>query len=315
MDEIMVLRRLARAMGVHTRYTDGLGKRIVVAPDTLLRVCATLGAPIGRPVDAADALRAHRAGLKAERLPPVLVAWDGVLAPLASDGRDHGAVQLSDGEVIPLERIGETLHTTRPLPNGYHRLTLEARGRLEACTVIAAPVQAWRRPGAERSWGVGAHLAALRSARSRSLGDLKDLALLCDWVRRRGGDLVTALPLLPTFNTDPAEPSPYSPVSRLFWSELILDLGDGHRPTAAPDTLDVIGADAEVRAALAGRPAPLAPEGELGSYARFRGAQAKMGRNWRDWPAQARAGVLEAHQVDAEVERFHLVAQTLLRGQ
>ena len=43
-------------------------------------------------------------------------------------------------------------------------------------------------------------------------------------------DLVTVLPLLPTFNTEWPEPSPYSPVSRLFWSELVLDLGEQHRP-------------------------------------------------------------------------------------
>jgi 4-alpha-glucanotransferase len=178
-------------------------------------------------------------------------------------------------------------------------------------------VQAWRRPGSHRSWGVGTQLAALRSARSRSLGDLRDLESLCRWVGERGGDLVTALPLLPTFNSDPPEPSPYSPVSRLFWSELILDLEDAHRPTDRPTTLDVTRADAEVRAALAGHPVPDLSllDDELFRYARFRGAQARLGRNWRDWPAQARAGTLEPHHVAAEEERFHLVAQTLVRRQ
>src|SRR5437764_803023 len=95
-----------------------------------------------------------------------------------------------------------------------------------------------RGPGAQRSWGVAAHLAALRSARSRSLGDLRDLESLCRWVRARGGDLVALLPLVPTFNTHSPEPSPYSAVSRLFWSELILDLGQGHRPMGAPSALD-----------------------------------------------------------------------------
>ena len=32
---------------------------------------------------------------------------------------------------------------------------------------------------------------------------------------------------------------------------------------------------------------------ELVRYARFRGAQARLGRNWRDWPAAARAGTLD----------------------
>jgi 4-alpha-glucanotransferase len=125
------------------------------------------------------------------------------------------------------------------------------------------------------------------------------------------------LPLVPTFNTESPEPSPYSSVSRLFWSELILDLGDAAPPVASPNTLDVTRAHAEVWAALAGQPAPDPSllDDELVRYARFRGAQARLGRNWRDWPARARAGTLEPEHVDAEVERFHLVAQTLVRRQ
>lgn len=306
-------------MGVHTRYTDGLCKRVTVAPETLVSVCAAMGAPIARPGDAGQAVRAHRATRNTGLVPPVLVAWDGVLPHLAisEDAHLHAVIHLEDGDVAPLEISGGKLRATRHLPSGYHRLAVEASGRRETCTVIAAPVQAWRRPGSHRSWGVATQLAALRSARSRSLGDLQDLESLCRWVRDRGGDLVTVLPLLPTFNSEPPEPSPYSPVSRLFWSELILALGDAHRPSARPTTLDVTRADAEVRTALAGHPVPhpsLVDE-ELVRYARFRGAQAQLGRNWRAWPSQARAGTLVPHQVDSEDERFHLVAQTLVRRQ
>lgn len=311
MHELRALRSLARAIGVRTRYTDGLGRPVTVSPETLVRVCAAVGAPVARPADAVEALRAHRATRDTELVPPVLVAWDGVLPPLTprSEGEVHAELQLEDGGVVPLE--------TRPLPFGYHRLTVEAGGRHETCTVIAAPVQAWRRSGAHRSWGVGTQLAALRSTRSRSMGDLRDLETLCRWVRERGGDLVTALPLLATFNEAPPEPSPYSPVSRLFWSELMLDLGEAHRATDRPTTLDVTRAAAEVRAALAGQPTPDASllDAELVRYARFRGAQTRLGRNWRDWPSQARAGTLEPDHTDAEVERFHLVAQTLVRRQ
>jgi 4-alpha-glucanotransferase len=317
--ELRALRALARRMGVHTRYVDGLGKRVSVGPETLLRVCAALGAPVQRPADAAEALRARRAARGAGALAPVLVAWDGVMPPLP---QLHGPAVRAElrgasGSVPPIAATHGQAHPADPLAPGYYELRVETPRGVETSTVISAPVHAWRRPASPRSWGVGTHLAALRSARSRSIGDLRDLRSVCDWVRVRGGDLVTVLPLLPTFNSEPAEPSPYSPVSRLFWSELVLDLGDGHRPAAAPATLDVRRADAEVRAALAARPAP-SPErvdGELASYARFRGAQTRLGRNWRDWPAHARAGRLEPAHIDpAEVE-FHLAAQTLVREQ
>ena len=311
MDELKALRALARELGVHTRYTDGLGNRVVVPAETLVRVCAAVGAPIARPGDAAEALRANHATGAAELLPPVIVAWDGTLPPIAftAGGSVRAEIHLEDGGVA---QYGQP----EPLPIGYHRLTVEAAGRNETCTVIAAPVQAWRRPGSHRSWGIGVHLAALRSARSRSVGDLRDLESLCRWVRELGGDLVAVLPVLPTFNAPPPEPSPYSPVSRLFWSELILDLGDANPQIAGlSGTLDLTRADAEVRTALSGAPAPSPVDDELIRYARFRGAQARLGRNWRDWPSAARGGSLEPGQVDAAEERFHLVSQALVRQQ
>lgn len=315
--EQRALRALAESMGVHTRYTDGLGRRVVVSPETLVRVCASLGAPVSRLSDARDALEARKPRRKGEPLPPVLVAWDGVMPSIGTASRRarSAELQLEDGSTVPLPRAGSKRRD--PLPWGYHRLTIEKRGGMESCTVITAPVQAWRRAESSPSWGVGAQLAACRWQRSRSMGDVRDLVSLCSWVRSAGGDVVTVLPLLPTFNNAPAEPSPYSPVSRLFWSELVLDLGTAHRPTAAPATLDVTVADGEVRAALAGHPLPEVPgvDEELARYARFRGAQQRLGRNWRAWPATARGGSLDSAHVDPAEERFHLVAQALARRQ
>lgn len=306
-------------MGVHTEYTNGLGKHVIVEPETLIRVCAAAGASISAVRDAADALRAHHAAMTKPGPSLVVVAWEGKLPPLTL-GDEHSwkaELQLEDGGVVKLERTGSQSPSKEVLPLGYHRLTIESRGRKESSTVIAAPVKSWRRPGSQRSWGVAGQLAALRSARSRSVGDVRDLQALCDWVRGRGGDVVTLLPLLPTFNAPPPEPSPYSPVSRLFWSEIILDLGDAHRASPSPGSLDVMLADQEVRDALAAHAAPDSSQldEELVRYARFRGAQARLGREWRTWPANARGGAPDAGQIDADEERFHLVAQTMVRRQ
>lgn len=319
MNELEALNALAQVLGVHTHFTDGLGNPVVVSSDTLLEVCRGLGAPIAEPGDATEALKAHQAARNAEVLPAVVVAWNGVLPPLEVFGEEGatGVVTLEDGGEISLEAVESGPGASHPLPFGYHTLRIELPGGTQECALISSPLEGWRRSDSRRSWGVGTHLAALRSARSRSQGDLRDLESLCTWVGERGGDLVTVLPLLPTFNTGPAEPSPYSPVSRLFWSELILDLGGDHRPAPRPAALDVIRAASEVEAAMKGRSIPeeMELDEELVRYARFRGAQARMGRNWRDWPAPARAGALEPHQIDKEVERFHLLAQTTARIQ
>lgn len=300
------LHTLAATIGVHTRYTDGLGREVEPPPETLARLCTALGYPVASPAEAGRILQEFEA---APAVPPVIVAWEGQLSvPLMEGVELHLA--LEDGDTVHLQANGAS---EEPLPLGYHRLHV---GQHITSTVISAPRLSWRHPERHRSWGVSAQLAALRSTRSRSVGDLEDLETLCRWLRDQGGggDLVTLLPLLPTFNRDPAEPSPYSAVSRLFWSELMLDLGDNHRPVGPVDTLDVGRADAEVRAALANHPVPDA-DPELQRYARFCGAQARLGRNWRAWPGAARSGRLDPEHVDPEEERFHLVAQTELRRQ
>ena len=319
MDELRALESLADEMGVYTRFTDGFGRRVTVAPETLVRVSEALGAPVTGARDAAEALRAVRANRDSRLLPPVIIAFDGILPSLNVTGRTATDAELTlelDG-AAEVETAGSAIRSVHPLPHGYHRLTVEVGGRTESSTVISAPLMAWRRPGAHRSWGVGAHLAALRSSRSRSVGDLRDLEATCRWAGERGADVTMVLPLLPTFNSEPVEPSPYAPVSRLFWSELILDLGAAHVSAGPPSTLDVIRADAEVRTALAGIPAPDRSEldTELIRYARFRGAQARLGRNWRTWPAAARDGTLTPGDIDPDEERYHLVAQNMARGQ
>src|SRR5918995_5984605 len=136
MDELKALRSLARAMGVHTRYIDGLGKHVTVQPETLLRVCTALGAPLERFADAVDALRGYQQTRSTQLLPPVLVAWDGALPAITPPeaGVVHAEVLCDDGAVVPLDSVGTELRASRALPAGYHRLTVEAEGRMATST-------------------------------------------------------------------------------------------------------------------------------------------------------------------------------------
>ena len=322
MNDEKAVRSWATDMGVATHYSDGLGRHIEVGPETLAAVCATLGAPINSVVGAARAYREHRDEHRHRPVAaPVVLAWDGSLPPVsvAGYGRLEATLILEGGGTIDLDTLAGTVRPPSRIPFGIHTLVIRSGGREGRSTVIAAPTRSWRRDGEARRWGLAAHLAALRSRRSRALGDLADLRQLCTWAGAAGADSVTVLPLLPTFNQAPAEPSPYSPVSRLFWSELILDLGPDHRPVGSVEHLDVTAADREVRRALAGRsPEPLAgprPDDELRRYAAFRGAQLRMGRNWRDWPERARSGHLDDTDIDQDERRFHETAQILLRRQ
>jgi 4-alpha-glucanotransferase len=65
---------------------------------------------------------------------------------------------------------------------------------------------------------------ALRSDRDWGAGDLADLEALAALASRWGGSATATLPLLAGFLDKPFEPSPYRPVSRLFWNEFYLAL-------------------------------------------------------------------------------------------
>lgn len=150
------------------------------------------------------------------------------------------------------QRIKLPWSPSRRLPLGYHRLRVSVVGRHAAeVTVISAPRRCWsgageRQPAlptpvehgresnveasgrgcgaqaAQGQWGLFAPLYALRSDRNWGAGDLADLRDLRNWVRDRGGSMVALLPLLAGFFDRPFEPSPYRPVSRLFWNEFYL---------------------------------------------------------------------------------------------
>jgi 4-alpha-glucanotransferase len=124
----------------------------------------------------------------------VHVAWDAKRVPA-------GDIQLEDG--------GEWKRD-KPLPYGYHTLH-------DGSLVICAPRKG--HPVDRRTWGLFVPLYAAHT-RAKKTGDLGVLRQYLDWTRGLGGSIVATLPLLASFED---EPSPYSPVSRLFWNERYLD--------------------------------------------------------------------------------------------
>lgn len=314
MDDRAALHALATALGIHTHFVDGLGHAVTVSDATLLRICTTMGVPVAQLGDCPLAWIGYQSRQEPE-LPPVLVAWDGRWQAPRPDLLPPGSeIVLEDGTTITLDDHGRDEALTLPL--GYHRLLVQGGAHRTVHTIIAAPMRAFQHPTLQGAWGAGIQLSALRSARSRALGDLRDLETLGEWVGRHGGRVVTMLPLLPTFNTEPVEPSPYSAVSRLFWSELVLDLGAQHQACGPVDQLDVRRGHEEVwRAVNSMGGTCVTADAELEAYSRFRAAQARWGRNWRDWPQAAHVGDLQQIEHDDPVARFHRCAQLMARDQ
>lgn len=367
------LEDLARFHGVEVEHWDGLHRHVVASDDALVAALRALGVDLAGAGDADDALR--RVGLAAwdRGVEASSVTWRGDAPSLrlrfreADAGRRVRVTLAPEGDAAPARVVesvlGElartdaadvegvrfleaTLPLGAPLDDGRHVATVEglAAGPLRQ-HVLAAPRAAFTPDEAERGWGVFVPLYALHSARSLGVGDLTDLEALVDWVRRLGGDVVGTLPLLATFLGDggPFDPSPYAPVSRLFWNEVYLDVdrlpelaasADARAARAAPEVAGAVGGAADhvdwatamrlkrrvlapcARAffAAGGASDPafrafLADHPRSSDYARFRAATEAYGAAWHVWPDAARAGDLTAVEVDADTVRLHLYAQ------
>ncbi len=322
------LERLAAAAGVIPRYVNDRGQPMASSAAEVAATLELLGLDLAAGPDAA--LRALRAERAAQPLTSVVVAWDGVLpeVPVRAPAGRPGTMWLEteDGDQLdPPTAWGS------PLPLGQHRLVVEGSDWRAEASVFAAPTVA--HGGGPKRWGVFLPLHALHTARTRGIGDLADLGRMFDWAQERGASAVVTLPLLAAWLDAPAQTSPYTPVSRRAWNELYADLDDLGVTDAepAPEPIDaMLDHDALwawkrpllARAAEAAFAAVHEPEGlpahlaawlaehpTAAAYARFRGAAARHGRNWRQWPERLRGGDLRPGDWDVDEFRFHVFAQ------
>lgn len=372
------LEELARLYGVQTSYRDVEDELRRPSPESLAAVLRALGAPLDSPRDLSRALSARRLEEWSSPLPPVALAPGSVSIrfslpepprlelrlrlenneelsrslspeelPLVESGEVAG--QRFNRRLVDLEKDwpGEARGT--PLPWGYHRLELAGEGQDAACLVISAPRRCWG-PGPEehRAWGAFIPLYALYSQHSLGVGDLGDLRALLDWVEEMGGETAGTLPLLAAFLDEPFEPSPYSPVTRLFFNELYLDLrrvpeleispaarlllDDARARTARPGRLvdyrGVARVKGEVLRVLADAffdrgtghrresfERFLNARPDVSEYARFRAVAQREGAGWPGWARPLDPGRVLPEHYDEAVWRFHIYVQWLLDEQ
>jgi 4-alpha-glucanotransferase len=210
---------LARRRRLALGYTDAFGRRRRTGLATLLALLRALGEPVERPEDAAEALRAR---IELPRPAEVVVAWDGVLplglTAIGSTRAGDLSIELEGGGSVPALTCGS-------LPNGVHRARDAAGDGRVAAHVIAAPRRA--APWPAGAWGLFAPTYAVVDERDRPRGDLTSLEQLGYLTAGFGGRYVATLPLLARplrSATGSTATSPYSPVSRMWWDEELLDL-------------------------------------------------------------------------------------------
>jgi 4-alpha-glucanotransferase len=294
-----VLRELARVYSIETSYTDASGATRQAGGDALV---AAIERRAGASIDVVAERRRETPVVE-----PVTVLWGNdrtVDVVLADNTRVEWDLSLEDGSWRSgrCDALGGTITLDQPLPPGYHTLVLNEK---HETFVIAAPLKAFA--PRERMWGIFAPLYAAHTHRSAGAGDVGDLLQYASWIDRYGGGVVATLPMLAAFDD---EPSPYSPVSRLFWNEMYLDLarlpelrpGDVDDGAAAhlrqSRDVDYAAVRREKRRVLTRCAERFVPEL---AYARF----AETARDYADFRARAENGGAQT----PEGTRYHLYVQ------
>ena len=265
----MSLRELARAAGIDPEYTSWRGEPAAASDESVRAALAAIARDLGVDISAPDVLAQLERQRWAERVPPVVVAWDGTLeVPFSVPAEDNaewelevetegGGLHRAHGRLFDLPADGHAwpggvVHCVRRArlliagEDGYHRLSWKLLGEQGSAFVIAAPMHAFGGPGhGKKRWGVFAPVYGLASPESGGAGDLGSLRRLFDAVEARGGSYVATLPILAAFLGHGGEAcafSPYSPASRLYWNELYLDLHalgwEGQAPAIEPGLVD-----------------------------------------------------------------------------
>lgn len=245
----ILLRLLARSYGIATSYIDYRNKRVVIPQDVLCRFIKSVsGEDINKDTPLADLTRLYeniRQDQITRIIPTTLVIWDGMFPKfwmwLAENDKsvqcelhpEHGeniTVQELEIEKYAIFRTinGKTYMRTRlkwtsPVPYGYYTLRIRTEdGRAGESMLISAPAQMAELP---KCWGVFAPVYALRGETMQGTGTYGDLLQAARMIKNYGGEFLGTLPLLPLkYEGERPEYSPYSPLSRLFWNELFLDV-------------------------------------------------------------------------------------------
>tara|TARA_R110002073_G_scaffold123819_5_gene267745 strand:- start:20374 stop:22368 length:1995 start_codon:yes stop_codon:yes gene_type:complete len=377
-----VLRSLAESCGVTTTHIDGLGQTVQASDAALLTVLQALGIAIETADQAEAILNARQGQGAALLAPCVAgeEGQPCVLSIGHEAGHDYVLrLQLESGETRELrgqlgegegkgegkgEGEGEASSETASgqqgvqldlgqLPIGYHHATLTCGEASASAHLIIAPKERFgagvaneptNEPANEpsRQLGLFAPLYAIRSERDYGVGDFTDLARLMRWAGEQGIDFVGTLPLSAGNYQQEFQTSPYSPVSRLFWNEIYLDVEKlaaefpsehlqelrGHsrfeseRKRLAEIELVDYKKTSELKTRLLYRMADVAwdsmadvfaqllkDQPELHHYAQFRAVMETTGTTYHHWAPAQRAGNLEGAAFDKEDYRYHVFVQ------
>lgn len=234
------LRSLSRLCGIASSYIGADGKEQVVPEQTLQKLMKSLFP--GENFSDVEKLISQKRKAKIDAvLPGSVIAWDGRLGALwlwLRQKPDSVSLYMKSAlnrmaHTFPKEELailtrgieGETYYRVKiclkkeiPFDSYYLRISTDY-GLSAESFLISAPRQL---NAAQRCWGCFAPAYALHSKNTQGIGGFRELAQTAEFLKNKGAAFLGTLPLLPLGGGK--APSPYSPMSRLFFNEIYLDL-------------------------------------------------------------------------------------------
>jgi 4-alpha-glucanotransferase len=265
---------------------------------------------------------------------------------LEGELRDDPRGMPAGREVEGMRYVTRRLCGAERLPLGYHRMQLRVRDLDLESYLFSVKSQAYRAEGSqEKDWGLFCPLYALASEKSWGAGDFSVLGAFADFVGELGGHAVGTLPLFAAFLDEPFNPSPYAPVSRLFWNEFYLDvtrIAELQRCVAARSVIHSADFQSELGAlraeglvdyrrlmvlkrkvlqellrCLLKQPSERRAQFErfvaahplAQDYAAFRAKTDGMRKPWQQWDGPSRDGMLRPGDYVEYIKQYHLYVQ------
>lgn len=241
---------LAQTAGIHSEWHEVDGTHHRVTPETQRALLAAMRLPAATSDEVRSSLGLLRSQTEIRALPltatqlqertghlpivlPAAAGQRRLGLRLTSETGEERVVEFVPGDLSPVGaaahdgvRYQRYLLAMPPLPPGFYRLGIDelpgAEGQLivhpRGCYLaeqLAAP---------RCTFGLAAHLYALRDERDAGIGDLGTLGRFADVTRRVGGITMGINPLHHLFPTDRERASPYQPSDRSFIDPIYIDL-------------------------------------------------------------------------------------------
>ena len=259
-DSRKILHELANFYGIQISYFNALKQRQEATDHSLYCALQSMRVPVGSEKNLSKALHRTQINYWQKKLEPIAVVWDQKYAiiPIRLTSQEaldtlectlkyengdslNFNINLASLPILNSNTVDNFTYITKAfsLPHaltmGYHQLQVRIKKHIFEILLISAPATLYADAEKQRSkfFGIFSPIYALKTAQTQGCGDLTAFKNLIDWAGKNKAGLVGTLPLHAAFLDKPFEFSPYSPVSRLFWNEIFIDLNsltDIHYP-------------------------------------------------------------------------------------